>query len=138
MNKEELKKILKPIVLEAVKECLFEEGILSSVISEVVGGLVSSKLLETKKPATTIKEQVTSRPTVNREDELKQHKKKLLDAIGVSSYGGVNLFEGTTPMGAPLKEVEGSNPLGGMAPDDPGVDISSIFSLGGNKWKRLI
>ena len=39
MNKTELKKILKPLIKECIKEVIFEDGTLSTVISEVVKGL---------------------------------------------------------------------------------------------------
>ena len=38
MKKQELAKILKPLVKQCIKEVLFEEGVLSNVISEVVIG----------------------------------------------------------------------------------------------------
>ena len=39
MKKTELAKILKPLVKQCIKEVLFEEGILSNIVSEVVTGL---------------------------------------------------------------------------------------------------
>ena len=60
--------------------------------------------------------------------QLKQRKKQLLDAIGKDAYGGVNLFEGTTP--APAPNSAGQGPLSGVSGNDPGVDISNLF---GNK-----
>ncbi len=38
MKKNELKKILKPLIKECVKEVIFEEGALSTIISEVMKG----------------------------------------------------------------------------------------------------
>ena len=38
MNKTELKKILRPLIKECIKEVIFEEGALSTIISEVVKG----------------------------------------------------------------------------------------------------
>ena len=40
--------------------------------------------------------------------------------------GGVDVFKGTTPAPATVQESVG-NPLGGVAPNDPGVDISKLF-----------
>ena len=57
---------------------------------------------------------------------LKEQKKKLLDAIGKDAYGGVNVFEGTTPAPSPSNNNHG--PLSGTDPRDPGVDISKIFN----------
>ena len=38
MKKSELKTILKPLIKECIKEVIFEDGVLSSLISEVVRG----------------------------------------------------------------------------------------------------
>ena len=46
--------------------------------------------------------------------------------------GGVDVFKGTTPAPATVQESVG-NPLGGVSPNDPGVDISRLF--GGKKFK---
>ena len=74
-----------------------------------------------------------------RSHQAKESRKKLLDAIGGDSYGGVDLFEGTSP--APSQqspEMRASSALGGVAPGDAGVDISGILGLGSHKWKSLI
>ena len=76
-------------------------------------------------------------PTVN--ERLTEHKKKLMDAIGLDAYGGIDLFEGTTPVpGQKSPEAQAANPLGGTDPGDAGVDISGIMAVGGNKWKSLM
>ena len=120
MNKNELKSILKPLIKECIKEVLFEEdGALSHIIKEVAVGLADKQqLMEVKAQP--------SRPKRNNQ-ELKQRKKKLLDAIGKSAYNGVDIFEGTTPTSAPVTEGTNRGPLSDVAPNDPGVDISSIF-----------
>ena len=41
MKKLELKQALKPLIKECIKEIIFEEGILSSLITEVARGLGS-------------------------------------------------------------------------------------------------
>ena len=43
MKKSELKKILKPLIKECIKEVIFEEGTLSTIISEVMRGTSSTK-----------------------------------------------------------------------------------------------
>lgn len=51
MNKNELKKILKPLIKECIKEVIFEEGSLSTIISEVVKGTSGSqRIVETERP----------------------------------------------------------------------------------------
>tara|TARA_R110002012_G_scaffold205839_1_gene375619 strand:- start:574 stop:966 length:393 start_codon:yes stop_codon:yes gene_type:complete len=129
VKKSELKRLLKPMVKECIKECLYEEGILSSVVSEVVRGMGTTVIKEEVAPPAFAKP-AQQQPSKN--GVLKEHKQKLLDAIGKDAYGGVDLFEGTTP--AP----ELANPLGDPDSSDPGVDISGIVALGGKKWKAFM
>ena len=49
MNKDQLKKTLRPMIKECIKEVIFEEGILSSIISEVVKG-TAQPLVESRQP----------------------------------------------------------------------------------------
>ena len=53
---------------------------------------------------------------------------------GVSGWGGVPLFEGTTP--APAQNTGRQGPLTGQPSNDPGVDISQFAGSGG-LWKKL-
>ena len=122
MNKNELKKILKPLIKECIKEVIFEEdGALSHIIKEVAVGMSG------KQQITEVK-QVTPSPPKRNNQHLKQRKKQLLDAIGKDAYGGIDIFEGTTP--APAQNSGGQGPLNGVNNNDPGVDISNLF---GNK-----
>jgi hypothetical protein len=132
MNKNELKKILKPLIKECIKEVIFEEGSLSTIISEVVKGTSGSqRIVETERPKQDFARQEQQMR------EAKERKRKLLDSIGRDSYNGVNLFEGTTPAPAPSTS-NGQGPLDGVDPNDPGVDISNIFSGHSAKiWQKL-
>tara|TARA_R110001583_G_scaffold24951_14_gene90796 strand:+ start:274 stop:687 length:414 start_codon:yes stop_codon:yes gene_type:complete len=135
MNKDELKKVLKPLVKQCINEVLLEEGILSTVIAEVMKGTASTRIIEAKQ-----KPQVdnTAAQEVKRKRLLEQ-KRKLLDSIGVDSYNGINVFEGTTPTrGAPAPgETQTQGPLSGISPQDPGVDISS-FMASSHNWKKVV
>jgi hypothetical protein len=134
MNKNEIKKILKPLIKECIKEVVFEEkGALSHIISEVVDGLhLTKKQVVTESlPKKKLQSEHASRKNVN--DALKEHKKKLLDAIGAEAYGGINIFEGTTPAPSPAGNGN-QGALSGLDPKDPGVDISNIF---GNKSSAI-
>jgi len=125
MKKNELKKILKPLIKECIKEVIFEEnGALSHIISEVACGLSSS-------PKKVVRENTNRNNNAAKTHEvqneaLKRHRKKLLDAIGKDAYNGVDLFEGTTP--APAASTQSQGALSGVSPNDPGVDIGSVFS----------
>ena len=97
MNKNELKKVLKPLIKECIKEVMFEDGTLSSIIAEVMKGTQQA-------PAQPIVEQRQyQQPQARLETDeeakarLAAKRKTLMDSIGNSAYNGVNLFEGTTP-----------------------------------------
>jgi hypothetical protein len=141
MKKSELKSIIKPLVKECITESLLEEGLLSNVISEVMKGM-SPVIMESAPvadPTAGVQKAAMREAQEAKLKQAKQNRKKLLDAIGSDSYGGVDLFEGTTPAPAQKSpESQAASPLGGVAPGDPGVDISGILGIGGHKWKSLI
>jgi hypothetical protein len=121
MNKNELKKILKPLIKECIKEVIFEEeGALSHIIKEVTAGLGGKQQITEAKIR-------SPNPRKNNNQQLKQRKKKLLDAIGRDAYGGINVFEGTTPAPPAVGQGQTTGPLSDVAPNDPGVDISNLF-----------
>lgn len=148
MKKSELKELIKPIVKEcvqeSVQEILLESGLLSSVISEVMRGVGPQRLLPEEKQAVgkmvpigesgpwePEREEVPQLP--DKIQELKENKERLLSAIGNSAYGGIDIFEGTTPA-APEGKI--GDPLGDMSPHDPGVDLSFMMPKGG-KFKQI-
>ena len=115
MKKSELKNIIK----ECVKEVIFEEGVLSGIITEVAQGLRGSAITqETQNPAPQRK--------VSSQNDVKN---RILSEVGKNSYAAVKqkfsnpeLFEGTQP----IIEGNGQGALSGVAADDSGVDISNI------------
>ena len=134
MKKSELKKVLKPIIAECVRESLYEEGLLKNIVSQVVEGYSAgtSPIVENK----TVSEPDNSKQieeSKKMKAKLESTKKQMLSAIGKDAYGGVNIFEGTTP--APADRGGPGNVMEGVDPSDPGVDISSIFN---NSWGKLI
>ena len=138
MNKNELKKILRPLIKECVKEVIFEEGTLSTIISEVVKGTSGRPVVyESKKTIFETDVQAKQRQQ-QKQKNLQEQKRKMLDAIGREAFNGVDLFEGTTPTSAPRTSStpQGSKPLDGIAPNDPGVDISSL-GINSGIWKKL-
>jgi len=142
MKREELKRLIKPIVKECITESLIEEGILSSVVSEVMKGMAPT-IMESAPVAapTPVREDSRALQEVQEQrlQQAKESRKKLLDAIGNDSYGGVDLFEGTSPAPAQQSpEMQAASPLGGQTPGDPGVDISGILGIGSHKWKALM
>ena len=136
MKKNELKKILRPLIKECIKEVIFEEGTLSTIISEVVKGTGSQNIMyESKGPTPT--PQINHEAAGRKRQQILEQKRKMLDAIGRDAYNGVDLFEGTTAAPPSRKQgiPHGSKALDGVAPNDPGVDISSFASS--NIWKKL-
>ena len=139
MKKQELKKLLKPLIKECIKEVILEEGILSNVVSEVVQGLGAPRIVEAK--AAPVQQQSSiedmQRAAEQKRAELNEQKNKLLSTINKDAYGGVDIFEGTTPMsnaGKPASGPTAQGPLAGVEPGDPGVDISGILGLAGGRW----
>lgn len=136
MNKTELKKILKPLIKECIKEVMFEQGTLSTIVAEVVQGL-GNPIISESRPSSNprpIKRVETDHEAKRRKNEALNRRKNLLESIGKGSYNGVDLFEGTTPAPAPSgKQARGA--MSGVDPNDPGVDITSF--MGATKWKTL-
>ena len=133
MNKQELKKILKPLIKECIKEVIFEDGTLSSIISEVVKG-VGNPIVETKQKFSN-KQQPQYETDEQAKARLKKQRKKMMEAIGKDAYNGVNLFEGTTPAPAPQESSRGA--LSDVDPNDPGVDISSFMGKSSLIWEKM-
>ena len=133
MNKNQLRKILKPLIKECIKEVIFEDGTLSTIISEVVKGTSSSQIVVKENNHDDNSERLEQK-----RKQLLEQKRKMLDAIGKDAYNGVDLFEGTTPMprSQGSSSPHGSKALDGVDPNDPGVDISQ-FGMSKQVWKKL-
>ena len=134
MNKNELKKVLKPPIKECIKEVMFEDGTLSSIIAEVMRGTQQV-------PAQQIVEQrqyQQPQARLETDEEAKARmaakRKTLMDSIGQGAYNGVNLFEGTTPAPA---DSNTQGPLAGVAANDPGVDITALMNKTSAIWAKM-
>ena len=137
MKRSELKNIIKPLVKECITETLIEEGLLSSVVSEVVKGMSPVITESSAAPIQDNSRQI--RETRRRmTQEMKENRKQLLDSIGSDAYGGVDLFEGTQPAAPDMSAAQAASPLANKDPSDAGVDISNIVALSGKNWKALI
>jgi len=126
MKKSELKNIIK----ECVKEVIFEEGVLSGIITEVAQGLQGSSLVqEARQP------QQSPKPS----SQAREVKRQVLSAIGNNGYDDIKnkfsnpqLFEGTTP----IPSGEGRGALSGQSPGDPGVNISNLPGM--RNWGSVV
>tara|TARA_R110000868_G_scaffold31205_1_gene114422 strand:+ start:152 stop:565 length:414 start_codon:yes stop_codon:yes gene_type:complete len=130
MKKSELKNIIK----ECVKEVIFEEGVLSSIITEVATGLRGTP--DIPRHAAPAQQQKQS-PQAS---QLTETKKQVLSAIGNDAYDHIkkkfkdpSLFEGTKPI--PESRGNKGGVLSGVDPQDPGVDLSSIPGMG--SWATI-
>lgn len=138
MKRQDLKELIKPLVKEcvqeSVKEIILESGLLSQVISEVVKGM-SPLITESRaeQPKTETQSRFSEVLQKSEKTKLSETRKQLMDAIGKTSYGGVNLFEGiseTIPDEPQHTSAGPANPMSGIAPGDAGVDISGLFDFG--------
>ena len=130
MKREELKQLIRPLVKECVKESvqeiLLESGLLAQVIGEVVKGF--SPVIKEEK-ATEEKSRYVEVLKKSEKEKLNETRRQLVDSLGKTSYNGVNVFKNikeTIP-----EEVSSSpvNLMQGIAPHDPGVDISNLFDF---------
>ena len=139
MKKEQFKKMLKPIIKECIQEALVESNLISGIISEVVKGMgtQSQQAQITEQKAKYESDEDAKKRRQAREKKLNETRQSLLGAINKDAYGGVDLFEGTTPMQESKSGGPGSA-LSGVSPEDAGIDISGILNLGGDKWSKLV
>tara|TARA_R110002074_G_scaffold234409_1_gene406260 strand:- start:217 stop:624 length:408 start_codon:yes stop_codon:yes gene_type:complete len=133
MKKSEFKKILKPLIKEAVKEVLFEPGVLSKVIAEVAHGMQTSPIVESKTNSAEKKQLQEEQDAVRAHEEKRRERiKRLNESVGLKT----SVFEGVSD----IQDAPSAGPLSGTNPKDSGVDISGITNLAGvsKKWKTLI
>ncbi len=137
MKRSDLKKIVK----ECVKEILFEEGVLSSLVAEVAVGITKAQgiVVEAKQPQqdTATLQEAREEEAESRRRKLLETKRKMLDAMGNQKMA--NVFEGTEPLreGGTPGRTSAHGPMSGKDPNDAGVDISGLFGLAGQKWNAL-
>ena len=125
MDKATLKKLLKPLMKECVREVLMEQG-LNSIVSEVV------------QPAQTKQTVVSNQP--QQKPQVNESRKKMLEEIGKSGYMNSRFdpFLNTKPL-TESQAAEGvAGPMGSIDPSDPGIDISGFMNGNTNKWKALV
>lgn len=143
MKQSELKKVLKPLIKQCIKEVIFEEGVLSGLISEVVRGLDDRRpLIETQQSVAQPAQHDLSRQQVEHDPEflesLQDNKRKLEESMG-SRFKGILDETAPLPKGGSVGEPKPGGPLSHYAPDDAGVDISGLVAVGGGKnWKHMI
>ena len=128
MNTNEFKKILKPLIKNAVREVILEEGLLSNIVSEVARGLQDNLMTEnkTRAPDDAIAD-------LGERERLEQERQQRIKRLNESAAGGKSVFNNV----AITPEADGSSPLAGVVSTDAGIDISGIQRLSKGKWKAL-
>lgn len=138
MTQTELKKMLRPLVKQLVKEAMQEE--LTSVISEIVKQ--TGRVVETKQAQEPVVNEDYRQQRIAEKQKALEERKKMLEEVSKKAYGGINIFEGTTPItsvGNPeqnINEAKAGNPLADADPNDPGVDIGGLLRITGG-WKKI-
>jgi hypothetical protein len=140
MKKSDLKKLIKPLVKECIHEVLLEEGLLSSIVSEVAQGMQSNLVVETARAPAPPRAGAPAPHNTERkvkQRKLQEQRRKLMDSIGADSYNGVNLFEDTAPMSSQEATAasQGDADLGD--PRNSGVDISSLVGAASKVWDAI-
>jgi hypothetical protein len=139
MNSNDLKKTLRPLVKQLVKEAMQEE--LTTVISEIIKQTSSVQMVEQRQVQPQMNKKLQEDRVVEKQKQIEERRKRL-EEFSKNSFGGMNLFEGTTPTPAP-RDVSGTkgaesvaSPLAGVDPSDSGVDISSLLRMTGG-WRQI-
>jgi len=127
MKSSEFKKILKPLIKQTVKEVLFEDGVLSNIVSEVARGLQGNLVVESSN-------KTNEQALRKKEEEHEKNRQERIRRLNESSKMDIDVFQGTNE----IPESSNSGVLRGVSSSDSGVDISDIEKLSNGKWKRLI
>tara|TARA_R110000765_G_scaffold383457_1_gene474774 strand:+ start:657 stop:1088 length:432 start_codon:yes stop_codon:yes gene_type:complete len=142
VNKNDLKKLIKPLVKECINEVLIEEGLLSNVVAEVAKGMQQSMIVESAPPTRQKdfdEDLRMRRQTTDTRKKLQEHRAKMMESVGKDAYNGVNLFEGTEAItnyeAAPKGSSQGAVDLGDQR--DSGVDISSLVGQSSAIWQAI-
>jgi hypothetical protein len=125
MNASEFKKILKPLVIQSVKEVLLQEGVLSSIVAETVQELEGRPVIEQKLYNMEKENKLKER-------EFEKQRQARIKKLNESNKFG-DVFSGTKEI---IEDSQG--PLTGVTPSDSGVDIEAIEKLSNGKWKTLM
>jgi len=132
-KKDQLKILFKPIIKECIKELILEEGVLSSMISEVHKAKIPSSNAVTTEAVI----QQVSRQKVDNKVKIDEAKRKIYAALGSENYS--HIFENIEPLSnyeAGQSTAPAHDPLSGRDPSDPGVDIAAIPGM--SIWKTLV
>lgn len=135
MKISKLKEILKPLIIECVKEVIFETGTVSHIVSEVAVGLKSQELISENSDKKTsryneLRNEMLTKVQRNAYEDINVGKIKQPSKVekikkNINNFNGMDIFEGTTS----LEEDERKA--------NKGADISFLEGVSKN-WGKLI
>ena len=133
MKSDKLRKVLKPLIKECIKEIIFEEGVLSSIIREAQGSPVKEIIKEEKKKNTFSK---FMKEDKQESKQIVEARDKMRKAIAGKIGADFDPFEGTKPLSESQASGNPSqSPMSGIDSNDKGVDLSNIPGMG--NWAAI-
>jgi len=137
MDKNSLKKVIKPLIKECLTEILYEQG-LNKLIEESIKAKSREVVKENTEEAYEAKEkQFIGLGKQNKKTSLQEAKKTLLEKVGNS---GFDPFAGSVPVENDREQLnESANPDVSVLPGikGRGVDISSLIGQNKEIWKSF-
>ena len=131
MDKTQLKKMLKPLIRECIKEVLFEEsGVLSHVIAETLQGVSGRTVLTETKERSSTKRQPRFESDEEAKERLRGVREKLNEVVGGDYFSDVEPFQpdGLSAGGPPA-----------LMNADEGVDVEALTQLvGKGRWANSV
>ena len=132
MKASELKANFKPLIKECIKEVIFEEGILSGLITEVAQGLGNVSQRIQPEPQVVKANPGPNPRIVEAKKQLHEVKAQLQKATGMQG-----IFEGTTALASPSPGRNSQyGALRDKDPGDAGVNIDGLINMTGG-WSHL-
>lgn len=144
MTKSELKKIIKPMVKECLKDMLLEEGLLSNLIGEVLKG---QKSVIPDNPTQQIRKNNSDKRSENflrqsesdKKQKLEEARRKIREMVG-GGGSRENYSYNEKPQQPQMLDVfenlePAPNPDDPAANSDPGIDLSILSKIPGLKNK---
>ena len=136
MDKNSLKKVIKPLIKECLTEILYEQG-LNKLIEESIKTKQREVVKENKEEEAYEAKEVRFMKNAqsNKPNKLQEAKKQLLQKI---SMNGFDPFAGSAPIEGDEQQIaESINPEVSVLPgiQGSGVDISGLVGQNKQAWK---
>lgn len=139
MDKNSLKKVIKPLIKECLTEILYEQG-LNKLIEESIKTKQREVVKESREEEQTYEAKEVrfmKQAAPNKPSKMQEAKKALLEKIGKN---GFDPFAGSIPMDGGEEQIsESINPSVSVLPgiQGAGIDISSLLGPNKQAWKGL-